>query len=106
MRAEYREHRLAQRRQRRQHSDHKHVQRQRQNTIITLQMEPMKRGKTDCRRFKKRLQITVKLSSSMHHRQQQLHDLHHAHQEYSNGLTTAYQPLHHEQHWVLSSILQ
>ena len=42
----------------------------------------------------------------MHHRQQQLHDLHHAHQEYSNGLTTAYQPLHHEQHWVLSSILQ
>ena len=30
------EHRLAQRRQRRERSDHKHVQRQRQNTTITL----------------------------------------------------------------------
>ena len=37
-RAKQREHRLAQRRQRRQHSDHKHVQRQRQNTTITLQI--------------------------------------------------------------------
>ena len=53
-RVKHREHRLAQRRQPRQHSDHKHVQRQRQNTTITLQMEPMKRGKTDRRRFKKR----------------------------------------------------
>ena len=53
-RAKHGEHRLAQRRQRRQHSDHKHVQRQRQNTTITLQMEPMKRGNTNCRRFKKR----------------------------------------------------
>ena len=35
-RAKRREHRLAQRRQRRQHSDHKHVQRQRPNTTITL----------------------------------------------------------------------
>ena len=52
--ATHREHRLAQRRQRRQHSDHKHVQRQRQNTTITLQMELMKRGNTDCPRFKKR----------------------------------------------------
>ena len=52
--AKHREHRLAQRRQLRQHSDHEHVQRQRQNTIITLQMEAMKRGNTDCRRFKKR----------------------------------------------------
>ena len=43
----------AQRRQRRQNSDHKHVQRQWQNTTITLQMKPMKRGNTDCRRFKK-----------------------------------------------------
>ena len=51
--SKHREHRLAQRRQRRQHSDHKHVQRQRQNNTITLQMEPMKRGNTDCRRFKK-----------------------------------------------------
>ena len=50
-RARHREHHLAQRRQRRQHSDHKHAQRQRQNTIITLQM---KRGNTDCRCFKKR----------------------------------------------------
>ena len=41
-------------RQRRQNSDHKHVQRQRQNTTTTLQMKPMKRGNTDCRRFKKR----------------------------------------------------
>ena len=49
-RAKQREHSLAQRRQRRQHSDHKHVQ----NTTITLQMEPMKRENTDCRRFKKR----------------------------------------------------
>ena len=48
-----REHRSAQRRQRRQHSDHKHVQKQRKNTIITLQMKPMKRGNTDCRPFKK-----------------------------------------------------
>ncbi|CAH3136024.1 unnamed protein product, partial [Porites lobata] len=52
--SKHREHRLAQRRQRRQHSDHKHVQRQRQNNTITVQMEPMKRGNTDCRRFKKR----------------------------------------------------
>ena len=53
-RAKHREHHLAQRRQRRQHSDHKHVQRQRQNTTITLQMEPMKRENSDCWRFKKR----------------------------------------------------
>ena len=53
-RAKHREYRLAQRRQRRQHSDQKHVQRQRQNTTITLQMEPIKRENTDCRRFKKR----------------------------------------------------
>ena len=53
-RAKHREHRLAQRRQRRQHSDHKLVQRQQQNTTITLQMEPMKRGNTDCPRFEKR----------------------------------------------------
>ena len=53
-RAKHREKRLAQRRQRRQHSDHKQVQKQRQNTTITRQMEPMKRGNTDCRRFKRR----------------------------------------------------
>ena len=52
-RATHGEHCLVQRRQRRQHSDHKHEQRQRQNTSITLQMEPMKRENTDCRRFKK-----------------------------------------------------
>ena len=50
-RAKHREHRLAQGWQRCQRSDHKHVQRQRQNTTITLQLEPMKRGNTDCRRF-------------------------------------------------------
>ena len=61
---------LAQRRQRRQHSDHKHVQRQRQNT--KLQMKPMKRGNTDCWRsaksdeeIRQRLHFTVKLCSSM-----------------------------------------
>ena len=53
-RAKHKEHHLGKRRQRRQHSDHKHGQRQRQNTTITLQMEPMKRENTDCRRFKKR----------------------------------------------------
>ena len=53
-RAKHKEHRLAQRRQRRQHSDHKYVQRQRQNTTITLQIEPMERGNTDRRHFKKR----------------------------------------------------
>ena len=53
-RAKYREHRLSQRRQRRQHSDREHVQRQQQKTTIILQMEPMKGGNTDCRRFKKR----------------------------------------------------
>ena len=50
----HREHRLAQRRQRRQHRDHKHVQKQRQNNTITLQIKPMNRGNTDCRRLKKR----------------------------------------------------
>ena len=45
--AKQREHFLAQRRQRFQHSDHKHVQRQQRNTTITLQMKPMKRGNTD-----------------------------------------------------------
>ena len=72
--AKQRENRLTQRRQRRQHSDHKHVQKQRKNTTITLQMKPMKRGNTDCRRFKsdeeirQRLKLTLqseKLSSSM-----------------------------------------
>ena len=52
-RAKHREHRLAQRRQP-QHCDHKRLQRQRQNTTVTLQMELMKRDNTDCRRFKKR----------------------------------------------------
>ena len=60
--SKHREHRLAQRRQRRQHSDHKHVQRQRQNNTITLQMEPMKRLNTDCRRFKKRWRDQTRLT--------------------------------------------
>ena len=41
------------RRQHCQNSDHKHVQRQQQNTTITSQMELMKRGNTDRQRFKK-----------------------------------------------------
>ena len=51
--AKQREHRLAQRRQRRQHSDHKHVQRHRQNTTLLhckpdwLQAKPMKRKNTN-----------------------------------------------------------
>ena len=62
--AKKRGHRLSQRRQRRQHSEHKHVQRQRQNTTIILQAKPMKRGNTNCRRFKKRWgTIQSKLSS-------------------------------------------
>ena len=71
-RAKHGEHRLAQRRQRRQHSDHKHLQRQWQNTTITLQIEPMKRGNTDCRRFKKRwgdqatLTVYMMIYSSKH----------------------------------------
>ena len=72
-RAKHREHRIAQRRQRCQHSDHKHVQRQQQNTPIKLQMEPMKRGNTDCWHFKKwwgdqatlTCTVYIKLSSSM-----------------------------------------
>ena len=65
---------LTQRRQRRQHSDRKNVQKQRKNTTITLQMKTMKRGNTDCRRFRsdeeirQRLKLSLqseKLSSSM-----------------------------------------
>ena len=58
--AKQREHRLAYRRQRRQHSDHKHVQRHRQNTTLLhckpdwLQAKPTKRENTDFGRFKKR----------------------------------------------------
>ena len=100
-------HRLAQRRQRRQASDHKHVQRQRQNTRIPLQMEPMKRGNTDCRPFKTRWgdQATLTVYSKIiffDATKQQLHDLYNARQEYlSNGLRKAYQRLHHDHHWVL-----
>ena len=35
------------------YSDHEYVKRQQQNTIVTLQTKPMKRGNTDCRRFSK-----------------------------------------------------
>ena len=49
-----REHRLAQRRQHRQHSNHKRLHRQRQNTTITLQTKLMKRENTDCRRLQER----------------------------------------------------
>ena len=53
------------------HWSNKHVQRQRQNTTITLQMEPMKRENTDCDasksdgEIKQCLQFTVKLPSSI-----------------------------------------
>ena len=49
-----REYRLAKRRQLRQKSDHKHVQRQRQNTTITKRDRWTEGTGTDCRRFKKR----------------------------------------------------
>ena len=52
--ARQRVHRLVRRRQRRQHSDYKHVQKQRQSSTIALQTKPMKGGYTDCRCFKKR----------------------------------------------------
>ena len=108
-RAKRREHRIEQQRQRCQHSDDKHVQRQQKNTPITLQMEPMKGGNTDCWRFKKWWGDQATLTSTVYSknnyllwcndRQQQLHDPYNAHQEYlSDGLRTAYQPLHHEQH--------
>ena len=103
-RAKHREHRLSQRRQRRQHSDREHVQRQQQKTTIILQMEPMKGGNTDCWRFKKWWGDQATLTSTVYSknnyllrcndRQQQLHDLYNARQEYLfNGLRTAYQPL-------------
>ena len=67
--AKQRDHRLAQRGQLRQRSDDKCVQRQRQNTTITLQTKPMKRGNTGCRRCQKRrdwirqrLKFTVKVT--------------------------------------------
>ena len=98
--AKKRKHRLAQRRQRRQLSDHKRVQRQRQNTSITLQTKPMKRGNTDCRRFQKRrdwirqrLKFTVKITFF----DAAIGRKNYAHQQYlSNRLGTADQPLHHE----------
>ena len=102
--AKHREHRLAQRRQRRQHSGHKHVQRQRQNNTITMQMEPMNRGNTDCRFFKKRWgdQTTLTVHSKVIISDTTIHGLYNARQEYlSNGQRTAYQPLHNEQPWVL-----
>ena len=84
-----------------------HVQRQRQNITITLQMKPMKKGDTDFRRFKKRWgdQATLEVYCQNYllqcnGRQQQLHDLY-ARTEDSR------QPLHHEQQWffiVLSFI--
>ena len=78
--SKHNEHRLAQRRQRRQHSDHKHVQRQRQNTTITLQMELMKRGNTDCRRFKKqwRDQTTLTVHRKIIFSDTTIHDLYNA----------------------------
>ena len=71
--AEQRKHRSAQQRQRRQqkterrgYSDHKRVQRHRQNTTITLPTKPMKRGNTDCRRFKKMPPIEFATKAKLH----------------------------------------
>ena len=75
--------------------------------------KPMKRGNTDCQSFKKRwgneatLTLYSKIIRRCNDRQQKLQDLYNARQEYmylSNGLRTAYQPLHHEQHWVLQRL--
>ena len=65
-RAKHREHRLAQQRQRRQHSDHKHVQRQWQNTTITLRNRwregtPTAKASKSDGEMRQRLQFTVKL---------------------------------------------
>ena len=46
-------------RQRRGYSDHKHVQRQRQNTAITMQTKPMKRGNTDCRLADRKFTVKI-----------------------------------------------
>ena len=54
--------------------------------------------------IRQRLQFTVKLSQFFDATigSKSLKDLYNARQEYlSDGLRTAYQPLHQEQHWVL-----
>ena len=73
----------------------------------------MKRGNTDCRSFNSKAtedqedEPTVEVYSQNYllrcsDRQQELHDLYNARQEYlSNGLRTADKPLHREQQWVL-----
>ena len=94
-------------------AEREHVERQRQNTTITLQTKPMKRGNTDCWCFKKRSvgQATLEVYSQKYllrcnDRQEELHDLCNALQEYlSNGLRTAIQPLHLEQQWILQKAL-
>ena len=54
------------REERRGYSDHKHVQRHRQNTTITLPTKPMKRGNTDCRCFKKMPPIEFATKVKLH----------------------------------------
>ena len=105
-RAKHREHRLAQRRYRRLHNNHENVQRQRQNITITLQMEPMKSGNTEWRRFKKRwgYQATLTVYSKI-----MLFDAAVGSNSYT--ICTMHvkkifptdwgQALHHEQQWVL-----
>ena len=96
------------------HWSNKHVQRQRQITTITLQMEPMETENIDCRRFKKRWgdQATLTIYNKITFFDTTIgsnsytDDLYNLRQEYlSNGLRTAYQPLHHEQQWVFYSKL-
>ena len=72
----------------------------------------MKRGNTDCRRFKKQWEDQATLTefgstitffdARIGSNSYTICTMHVNGKEYlSNGLRTAYQPLHHEQHWVL-----
>ena len=80
------------------HWSNKHVQRQRQNTTITLQMEPMKRENIDCDASKKRwgdqamLTVYSKITffDTTIGSNSYTNDLNNLRQEYlSNGLRTA-----------------
>ena len=94
-----REHRLAQWRQCRQHSDHKRVQRQQQNTPSDEERDHRLPTLPKATRLD---QATRKVYSQNYllrcsDRQQELCTSRIS----SNGLGTADQPLHHEKQWVL-----
>ena len=65
----------------------------------------MKRGNADCRRFQKRrdwIRQCLKFTVKIIYFDAAIGSKNYARQEYlSNGLGTAYQPLHREQQWVL-----